>query len=236
MAIPTGQPENEPNREPLAQPSPAPTLRRVRKDPFSLASIPKSELTPKVQSAMSELMQEIDRLKDELHTAHKKVSILENIAEEDSLVPVLNRRGFTKELEKTISYAKRYKVPASVLYIDVNHFKEINDTYGHKIGDEALLHISEFLLKNVRQSDIVGRIGGDEFAIILQKADQKGAETKAKQLIEALIKYPYISQGIELPLRISIGAAEFIQDDTCDTIMDRADKEMYRIRQIERQE
>lgn len=227
MAIPTGQSKAQEAREHLSKSSHAPAVRRVRKDPFVLAAIPQDELTPKVQSAMSELMREIDRLKDELDSAHKKVSLLENIAEEDPLVPILNRRGFMKEVERTISYAKRYKTPATILYIDVNFFKQINDTHGHKVGDMALLHITNFLIKNIRQSDVAGRIGGDEFAIILQNADKAGAEIKAGQLIENLKNAPCVHEDLNIPMQISIGAAELNPDDTPEAVLDRADREMY---------
>ena len=209
-------------------------VRRVRKSQHSLSDIPKSELTPKVQSVMSLLMNEVDRLKEELSASKEKIVRLENIADEDTLVPVLNRRGFIRELDRVIAYSKRYKTKTSIMYIDVDRFKSINDTYGHKVGDLALRHIGLFLTNKVRQSDIVARLGGDEFAIILQNVGYKAATIKARQLEEHIKNMPCICDQLSITLSLSIGVAELLGTDTSVELMDRADQAMYSLRQQRR--
>ena len=171
------KPANPESSKSLFQTGP---LRLVRKDADSVIEVPQSELTPKVQSAMRFLMSEVSRLKNELAEAKERVVSLENLADEDPLVPILNRRGFVRELERTISYAKRYAIDTSILYIDLDEFKKINDTYGHQAGDLALKHAGSYLVEKVRASDTVARIGGDEFAIILKHVRLKGCFTKSK--------------------------------------------------------
>ncbi|MGH1349818.1 MAG: GGDEF domain-containing protein [Methyloligellaceae bacterium] len=222
---------NQTNRKNSEQlnpgPQTGPTVRRVRGDITPYNSIPKNELTPKVESAMSLLLQEVERLKNELSAANERVVLLENIAEEDPLIPILNRRGFERELERSIAYTGRYGIKTCVIYIDIDHFKSINDTHGHKAGDIALRHIASFLIENIRQSDIISRIGGDEFALILQHVGQNEAKTKAIQLENNIKDTPCCFEQLTIPMQISTGVSEIQKGDTIEEVMDRSDKEMY---------
>ncbi len=83
------------------------------------------------------------------------------------MVPVANRRAFVRELTRIVAYSERYNSVSSILYFDIDGFKEINDQYGHVAGDAALQHISEIFVLNVRESDVVDRLGDDEFGVIL---------------------------------------------------------------------
>ncbi len=101
---------------------------------------------------------------------------MEKTADQDQLLPLLNRRAFVRELTRYIAFTGRYNTPASLIYFDLNHFKQINDTHGHAGGDAALEHFAETLLSHVRDSDCVGRLGGDEFGVLLTHADQASLE------------------------------------------------------------
>ena len=90
-------------------------------------------------------------------------------------MPVANRRSFVRELSRMLSYAQRYGGEISVLYFDVNDMKSINDTYGHAAGDAAIGHVANLLAASIRESDVVGRLGGDEFGIILANAPESEA-------------------------------------------------------------
>ena len=83
------------------------------------------------------------------------------------MLPLLNRRAFVRELTRYISFAGRYNTPASLIYFDLNHLKKTNDTLGHAAGDAVLAHFTEVLTAHVRDSDSVGRLGGDEFGVLL---------------------------------------------------------------------
>ena len=128
------------------------------------------------------LMSEVQRMREELSQARHRISYLEKLADEDTLVPVANRRAFVREMSRMVAYAGRYGAHTSVLYFDVNGFKQINDQHGHAVGDAALQHVAMLLAENIRESDIVGRLGGDEFDVILAQADSEAANEKATSL------------------------------------------------------
>ncbi|MDP6344948.1 MAG: GGDEF domain-containing protein, partial [Alphaproteobacteria bacterium] len=129
-------------------------------DSASVMGIPEPELTPKVRQAIMTLMQEVDNLRNDLERANSRLVHLERLADQDTLVPIPNRRAFVRELSRVISYSQRYDTPASLIYFDLNNFKQINDDHGHAAGDAALLHVADTLLENLRESDAVGRLGG----------------------------------------------------------------------------
>lgn len=201
--------------------------RRGRRDPESYLGIPGAEITPNVRSAVMRLMDELDQLKHDLSQAEDRVSELQDIADEDPLVPVLNRRGFIRELDRAIAYVNRYKTGACMVYIDLDGFKEINDIYGHAAGDAALKFTGAFLVANVRSSDIVGRLGGDEFAIVLHQADRSAAKAKARHLEEGISEEPFAYQDCQIDLCFSAGVAEISSTDSSAEIVERADKAMF---------
>lgn len=205
----------------------SPEARRGRRDPDDYFGVPSSEFSPRARSAVMSLMDELDRLKTELSDAQHRMSELEEIADEDPLVPVLNRRGFARELERVIAYVNRYKARACVIYIDLDGFKEINDTYGHAAGDAALKFIGAYLVANVRSSDIVGRLGGDEFAIVLHQADHAVADTKAVQLEAGIAGEDFRHQDQNIDLAFSIGVEEITGKESLADLFERVDKAMF---------
>ena len=111
---------------------------------------------------------------------------VERLADQDALLPIANRRAFVREMSRLASYSERYHTPASLVYFDINGFKAINDIHGHAAGDAALQSVAELLVQHVRESDTVGRLGGDEFGVILVHADEAVANTKAQSLADAI--------------------------------------------------
>jgi len=178
-------------------------------------------------TAMSRLMAELDQLKKELIVAQSHVVELENKAHEDALLPVLNRRGFDRELERTLAYIKRHGTDVSLIYIDLDDFKDVNDIHGHAAGDAALMHLADILIANVRRSDVVARLGGDEFAILLRRADTEAAHLKAAQLRRALDSSALVFDGKEIPMSLTSGTTQLRSSDTCAAALARADKLMY---------
>ena len=98
---------------------------------------------------------------------------LDQLAHQDPLINLPNRRGFMRELERLIARVDRYGISAAMLFVDVDGLKMINDTLGHRAGDEALIQMAALLAKGVRHSDVVARIGGDEFGIFLESSDER---------------------------------------------------------------
>ncbi|MCK5090436.1 MAG: GGDEF domain-containing protein, partial [Hyphomicrobiaceae bacterium] len=178
-------------------------------------------------ASLSQLIAELDRLKTELTVSQQRVNDLESKAHEDALLPIMNRRGFDQELERTLAYVKRHGTDVSLLYIDLDDFKSINDLHGHGAGDAALMHLTDILIANVRRSDVVARLGGDEFAILLHRADETAALMKADQLARGLASSSLIHEGKEIPMSLTAGTTQLRSGDTSVAALARADKLMY---------
>ena len=132
-----------------------------------------------------------------------------------------------RELSKVVSFTERYGGGASLIYVDVNELKTINDTYGHAAGDEALLTVARRLLEQVRETDVVGRLGGDEFGIILAQTDKGAAWEKAESLAEAIQVAPFDWEGNEIPLGVAFDVHTFQLGDDASKALAEADRAMY---------
>lgn len=197
-----------------------------------IMGIPEAELTVKVRQAVVTLLAEVDSLRRELKDAKRRVDTLERLADQDTLVPVVNRRAFVRELSRATSYARRYKVPCSVLYFDVDHLKTINDSHGHAAGDAVIAYVAGTLVANVRESDVVGRLGGDEFGVILVHADGPVAGKKAASLAAAVEAKPIVHEGASIKVAVAFGSHQLGQDDSADHAIAAADKAMYAQKRI----
>ena len=184
-------------------------------------------LAPEVRKALARLVTERDRLRDELGKARGKIASLERLADEDALTPIANRRAFVRQLTRMIAFTHRYGVPASVVYFDINNMKQINDAHGHPAGDAALRHIATVLRDNIRSSDIVGRLGGDEFGVILAQTDEAQALDKAAALAEAIAASPLDWEGTALPVSAAYGVYAFSGSDDPQHAIEAADRAMY---------
>jgi diguanylate cyclase (GGDEF)-like protein len=193
----------------------------------SVLGIPDSEFTPRVRDAIMGLMSEVDTLRRELSQTKARLEDVEKAADQDGMLPLLNRRAFVRELTRYIAFTGRYNTPASLIYFDLNHLKKTNDTYGHAAGDAVLSHFADVLMAHVRDSDCVGRLGGDEFGVLLSHANQEQALKKADVLAEALEASPTSWNGNTIPVSFAYGAFELKSGDNPDTAMARADQAMY---------
>lgn len=168
------------------------------------------------------------RLRAELAQLKAQLGAAEALADRDTLLPLLNRRAFLRELNRVIAYARRYGEAAGLVYFDIDNFKFVNDTYGHAAGDEVLKHLATAIIENVRETDVVGRMGGDEFAVILARSDEGAAQAKARSLAAVIAERPLVFQGAEIPLSISVGAISFTGEEDPAAMLARADLAMYR--------
>ena len=174
-------------------------------DATTFLGLEEADLTPAVQTALKTLLGEIDDLRGEVGRLKARLAETEGLADQDVLTPLLNRRAFLRELRRIGAFAERYGAPASLIYLDMDGFKAVNDRFGHAAGDAALKVVAERLLANVRTSDIVGRLGGDEFAVILVQADAATAEAKAETLKTAIESSPADLGQWSAPLKVSYG-------------------------------
>ena len=196
-------------------------------DASSVLGIPDAEFTPRVRDAIMSLMAEVDRLRQDLERMQKRLEAAETVADQDGMLPVLNRRAFVREMSRIMSFGDRYNLNASLIYFDLDGFKTVNDSFGHAAGDAALHHVANLLIDNVRESDIVGRLGGDEFGVILAKADQAQADKKARSLSDLFLAQPFEWAGKPLALSFAYGVHAFKKGEDVDLAMANADKAMY---------
>ena len=174
------------------------------------------------------LVAEIGRLRGQVAQLQERVEQLDRLAHQDSLIDLPNRRGFLRELERLIARVSRYGAKAAMLYVDVDGLKVINDTFGHRAGDQALIQVADLLATGVRKSDVVARIGGDEFGILLECAEEQAAHETAARLIDQIAACEVIHEGFSLPMSVAIGVGMIEATDTAELVMSRADEEMYR--------
>jgi len=195
--------------------------------PPKVGSIPEAELTPRVKDAIVAFLREMDGLRRELSQARTRLDEVEKAADLDHMLPLLNRRAFTRELSRYIAVTTRYSTPASLIYFDLNHLKQTNDTLGHAAGDALLMQFAKLLLSHVRESDSVGRLGGDEFAILLSHATQGQALKKAMGLAEEVAKNPAHWNGHTIAISVAYGAFGLKSGDNADAAIAQADEAMY---------
>jgi diguanylate cyclase (GGDEF)-like protein len=200
---------------------------RAPADNIQIMGIPEAELTPRVRTAITKLMEEVAQLRRELDGTKRRLDELETMADEDPLMPVLNRRAFVRELTRTKNMLERYGQKASLIYIDMNNFKEINDAHGHAVGDEALKHVAELLKGSVRSTDTVGRLGGDEFGVILTRATCDQARTRAESIAKSLEASVLEAGGHKIKLSIAFGVCEVTAEGDIEHELHSADRAMY---------
>ena len=154
------------------------------------------------------------------------------LATTDFLTGAFNRQHILSRLESEFARARRYNRPLSVMLYDIDHFKQINDTFGHLAGDQLLIESSRIVAKNVRQQDFFGRLGGDEFMIICPETDLNNTVLMAQRLTQMLGKWSYSYQSRKLDFSVSSGIASMA--DEMRSIVDliaKADSQMYRSKQ-----
>jgi len=174
-----------------------------------------------------ELRAEVARLREKLIRAEWSIAELEERADADSMLAVLNRRGFERELTRSIAFTKRYGTPAVLMYIDLDGFKTINDRHGHAAGDALLKAIISDLVRNLRASDVVGRLGGDEFGAVLWNTGPTQAAAKGESLEALIARVSVDYQGLTLACGASAGVVALDPDSDMATMLEAADRAMY---------
>jgi diguanylate cyclase len=182
-----------------------------------------TELEQKLKHATARL-QAVEQETTHLR-AHLKKRKLQAMS--DPLTGIPNRAAFEERIEREFTRWKRYATPLALLIMDVDHFKRINDTYGHRAGDKALKLIALVLKQNIRETDLVARYGGEEFAVIVPQTPVEGVTALAEKLRLAVERAQFHYQGASVPITISSGFTMFRGDDTAETVLQRADKALY---------
>jgi diguanylate cyclase (GGDEF)-like protein len=196
-------------------------------DTTGFLGLTEADLTPQVRGALMTLMGEIDELRGEVTRLKGRLTEVEGLADRDTLTPLLNRRAFMRELSRVRTFAQRYGSPASLVYFDLDDMKTINDRFGHAAGDAVIKTVADRLTAHVRESDVVARMGGDEFAVLLVQADRPLAESKAAALAQAVEGEPLRFGDASTPIRISYGICDITQNVDAEGLVAQADGEMY---------
>src|SRR5665213_3452583 len=167
------------------------------------------------------------RLRAELARALKRIDELQAHADTDFLLDILNRRGFERELNRSIAYIKRYHASGVLIVLDVDRLKPINDAFGHAAGDQVLKAVVAELQRQVRSSDVVGRLGGDEFALLLWHLSETDAHAKAAALEQAIDRLRFVFRGHTATAGVSAGVALLGPHAEAGNALEEADRAMY---------
>jgi diguanylate cyclase (GGDEF)-like protein len=161
---------------------------------------------------------------DEITNEYVKIKELEHMASTDVLTKLFNRSKLNDVLEKEIALSNAISSPLSIIFIDIDHFKDVNDTYGHDVGDKVLIDIANIISSSTRASDIAARWGGEEFMITLQSTDTAHASILAEKLRATVEEYIFAIVG---NLTISLGVTEYMNNESEETFIKRVDKALY---------
>jgi diguanylate cyclase (GGDEF)-like protein len=179
------------------------------------------------RSAAMRLAAEVERLEAQLEQSRERIADLEAKIDVDPLTELLNRRGFERELKRSVAYVKRYGTSAALIYLDLDDFKPVNDRHGHAAGDAVLKAVAAALGAELRASDVVARLGGDEFVALLWHVSGPEAAGKAAAL-ERVIYATSVHWGAStLVVGASAGIALIGALDTPAELLARADAAMY---------
>lgn len=210
-------------------PARPPAVRKGRKGAEAGGKTPLRKSTSKGHSSATtdRAKQTIRELKAELAKAHRQIAELQASAETDFLLNILNRRGFERELNRSIAYIKRYHATGAVIMLDVDRLKPINDAFGHAAGDELLKAVAAALSGQVRASDMVGRLGGDEFAVLLWNLSESDARAKAAALEQSVDELSFVFRGQTVTTGASAGVAILGPHTDARRVLEEADAAMY---------
>lgn len=194
-------------------------LKEKRKQ--DVLHLQKTELNiDKMRSRMKELKQESELIR-------KKSQDIEFENMHDSLTKVYNRKSYNEKVKETIANLERYNVSSVLLEFDVDHFKIVNDTYGHKVGDQVLKQVALIIKERLRKNDFIARYGGEEFVVILTHIHLKDAIKVGENIRSTIEKTKFLFQDGNFCLTVSGGVTAFRNGDDADTVFERADKALY---------
>jgi diguanylate cyclase (GGDEF)-like protein len=174
----------------------------------------------------------IEALERENIQLKARIAELERLVVRDTLTPLYNRRHFMTELDRWCGRAHRYGGDYALVFIDVDNLKSVNDDYGHAMGDAILVTIAKALLSNVRKSDVVARVGGDEFAILLDSIPAEQLQGKVDRLVIAVSKMTIDCNGTTLNPAISAGYCVIEGGVNASELLLRADRSMYAAKKV----
>ncbi len=201
----------------------------------SALSLKREEYVIKIEDGEKEQAELQQHFKNVISTLQDKNRILEEQSSRDPLTGIYNRRVFKERIEMEFERFVRYKTGFSLLFFDVDHFKQVNDTYGHEAGDRALKGIAQSTRSVLRKSDVFARFGGEEFVVILFETDIDHALVVAEKLRDLIENAEFMYEGRRVPITISIGVTESRESDAdSESVIKRSDSLLYRAKELGR--
>ncbi len=224
-------------RQPVC-PAPAPVDKLLVADP------PATEELAQLPSMLRELSEKLDpnpaiqqQLAEIVRLVQKQAADIERIVRDsrtDALTGLWNRRALDEQVPLLLSASQRYGTPLSVVMVDIDHFKQLNDRYGHPVGDAALRHVSQLLQAGLRDADFIARYGGEEFVILLPQTDLEGALIAAERIRLTIVETPLLTTDREIVAQVSMGLAQARRDDQFSDVLARADAALLQAKQAGR--
>jgi len=169
---------------------------------------------------------------NKLQNQSLRIAEMERIACTDELTGAYNRRGFHQEFKRVLASANRYTETGVLIYLDLDGFKPINDTYGHAAGDHVLCEVVKTLSKSVRPTDLVARLGGDEFAVLLTRTDWQNGLQRA-EILKHVLNTKYVNWNTKhIAVRASLGFQRYGPEDCDQSLLIKADDAMYQAKRL----
>jgi diguanylate cyclase (GGDEF)-like protein len=193
-----------------------------------IGGTPLSNESPVVAEAMARLAEENALLRASLSELRARLEEMEKASERDALTGLPNRPSFMRALERTVSRANRHGTPAALLYLDLDRLQAINARHGQIAGDAALIHVAKLLGDLVRTSDFAARVGGDEFAIVLDHLDSDSAIETSDRIGRCIAENPLDLGAGTLPIRATIGVATILRGDSVEDVVRRGELTMHK--------
>ena len=193
-----------------------------------IGGTPLSSESPVAAEAMARLAEENALLRASMAEMRARLEEMEKASERDALTGLPNRPSFMRALERTVSRANRHGTPAALLYLDLDGLQAINARHGQIAGDAALIHVAKLLSELVRTNDFAARVGGDEFAIILDHLDSDSAIETSDRIGRCVAENPLDLGAGTLPIRATIGVATILRGDSVEDVVRRGELTMHK--------
>lgn len=182
----------------------------------------------KLETQLELLNSRVHGMEDEGENLRKRLQEKHEQAVRDPLTGLYNRLAYDERIVQELARWKRYSQPMVMMIIDIDHFKTVNDTYGHKAGDKALVLIANQIRDHLRESDFLARFGGEEFVVLMPETDLDSAIIAADKLLKAVERCEFHYQNAKVSITVSAGLAQPRKDDSTESLFQRADQAMYR--------
>jgi diguanylate cyclase len=183
------------------------------------------------QKKLDEMAQKVQDMEKETILLKSNLKLAHDKAMHDPLTSLPNRLAFDERIEVEEARWLRYQSPLAIIIWDIDHFKAVNDNYGHKAGDKALILIAQLLRNNCRETDFIARFGGEEFVMLLPSTDKNGAFVLADKIRKTIEQSGFNSNGSAIKITISCGISEFVDQYTHEEVFEQADQALYKAKE-----